>query len=392
MKELFLCFILVYIVILVLRFYLTQSYFRKNTALLKNTDLESYLNLKEVTIFQPILSGDKFLEEKLSYIYDNLDEAQLIWAINKEDQEAERIVNKIINKNLNKSVYIKKCDDSPFNENPKVYKIISTMEKWRKYVVILDDDTIIDIQRLKEIEKKILDKNIVTGIPYYLKSDSFYGNLVRAYVNSNSIYNYFTFAKLKKNKTINGMFYIFKSEKVKSMNFYEKIKFKLCDDYEFAKIAEKNGLGIYQSVIPCKINTEVNSFGELFRLMRRWHIFINHYIKENFDVNIFLFSVVPFMSGIFLILLSIAYKFEVFLLYIFILFINSIFSQKLRRKIFRESEGLKDIILEIFSNILQIFYWISSLIKSDQIIWRKKIIKIKNGEMKIVRDEKKDKN
>ena len=106
------------------------------------------------------------------------------------------------------------------------------------------------------------------------------------------------------------------------MNFYEKIKFKLCDDYEFAKIAGKNGINIYQSVIPCKINTEVNSFGELFRLMRRWHIFVNHYIKENFDMSIFLFSVVPFMSGFFLILLSIIYKFEVFLLYIFILFIN----------------------------------------------------------------------
>ena len=124
MKELFLCFLLIYIMILVLRFYLTQSYYKKNIAVIKSKDMENYLNLEEVTIFQPILSGDKFLEEKLSYIYDNLDEAQLIWALNKNDREAERIVNKIIYKNPKKNVYIKKCDDSPFNENPKVFKIL----------------------------------------------------------------------------------------------------------------------------------------------------------------------------------------------------------------------------------------------------------------------------
>ena len=33
----------------------------------------------------------------------------------------------------------------------------------------------------------------------------------------------------------------------------------------------------YGEIVKPKINTEVNSFGELFRLMRRWHIFVNHY-------------------------------------------------------------------------------------------------------------------
>lgn len=383
MIYLFWVLLLTYTIILLLRFYLSNEYYKLIKEKTSNKNNEYSISLKEITIFQPILSGDKYLEEKLSYIYNNIEDAQLIWAVNKSDAEAERIVNKITGGSPKENLYIDKTDDSPFNINPKVYKIIQSEKMWRKYTVILDDDTVIDIKKLESIDKRILENNIITGIPYYKKSDNIYGNLVRAYVNSNSVYTYFALAKLRKNKTINGMFYIFKSEKIILSKLYEEIKFKLCDDYEFAKAAVKKGLNIHQAVIPCKINTEVNNPVSFFRLMRRWHVFINYYVKQNLDISVTVFSILPFVSGILFLTGTFFCGYKLFLFYILILLIFSLLSKKLREEVFDEKENFRDMLLEVFSNFIQIFYWLPSIIKPNQIIWRGKLMNIKNGEVEI---------
>ena len=381
----------IYIIIMFFRFVFTIKYYNKETEKTKNIKDEDTILLKDVTIFQPILSGDKYLTEKLSFVYENAGEAELIWAVDEDDFEAEKIIKEITKNNTEKKLHVIKCSKAPFYENPKVYKIIQTEKLWRKYTVILDDDTITDIKMLSLLNKEILETSIVTGIPYYLKAGSMWENLVRAYVNSNSVYNYFTSAFLKKNKTINGMFYIFKSEKIISLGLYHKIKQKLCDDYELARAARAAGMDIYQSIIPCKLNTETKGFFSFLRLMRRWHVFVNHYVKENLDMSVIIFSIVPFISGGVFLIISLVYRYEVFLIYLTAAGLNSIIGKKIRKKVFRENEGIKDMFLEILSSVIQIFYWVLALVKPSQIIWRGKAIKIKNGIIEVNSNGKKDK-
>ena len=383
--------LIIYIIILLLRFIFTFLYYKREKEKTENIKKENRLSLKEVTIFQPVLSGDSYLEEKLSVIYNTAKEAELIWAVDNDDREAERIINKITGSNPKKNLHVLKCEKAPFYENPKVYKIIQSESLWRKYVVILDDDTVINAEDLGNIDKRLLETGIVTGIPCYLKAGSIWGDMVRAYVNSNSVYNYFTSAFLGKNKTINGMFYIFEAKKVISLKLYQKIKQKLCDDYEFAKIAAENGIGIYQSVIPCKLNTEIRDFRGLIRLMRRWHIFANHYIKENLDISILIFSVIPFISGSLFFICSLVYGYKIFLIYLGISILNFFAGKILRKRIFGENERIRDMVLEIISCIVQIFYWILALIKPKEIIWRGKSVKVRNGIIEVNSNGKKDK-
>ena len=381
----------IYIMILLLRFAFTIAYYKRETGKMKNVSRENRLSLKEVTIFQPILSGDNYLKEKLSLIYNNIGEAELIWAVDNDDYEAEKIINEITGNNPKKNLHIVKCDKAPFYENPKVYKILLTEKLWKKYTVILDDDTIIDIKSLENIDKTLLETKIITGIPYYLQGRNIWESMVRVYVNSNSVYNYFTSAFLGRNKTINGMFYIFKSEKIISLGLYQKIKQKLCDDYEFAKISGENGIGIYQSVIPCKLNTGVENFRGFLRLMRRWHVFVNQYIKENLDISVVIFSIIPFVSGSLFLTAAFLYRYEIFFLYLGISILNYLAGRIFRKKIFGENDSIKDMVLEIVSEIVQIFYWFSALIKPDRIIWRGKSVRIKNGIIEVNSDGKKDK-
>jgi ceramide glucosyltransferase len=391
MEKTILILLYIYSLVLFIRHILTYIYYRKEVKNIDELETCNKLSLKDLTIFQPILSGDRYLQEKLTYIYNNSQDTEVIWAIDEDDHEAERIVNEIIGKNPKENLIIMKCKKSSFHENPKVYKIIQSQNLWRKYTVILDDDTSIDIESLKNISVEILDKSVITGIPYYLKAGNLWENLLKSYVNSNSIYNYLTAAFFKKNNTINGMFYIFKSEKIKSLDLYNQIKGKLCDDYEFAKIVRKYNISIQQSIFPCKLNTEIKDFKTFIKIMRRWHIFVNHYLKDNISIEIIVFSLIPFVSGSLFLLFSIIYNHNYIYLLLIIFTFNSLLGKIIRRKIFGEYENILDMILEIFSNIVQIFYWFLSLIQPDRITWRGKLVKIKNGTIEVNIDEQKNK-
>ena len=383
--------LMIYVIVLLLRFIFTFTYYKREKVKEKSIKKENRLSLKEVTIFQPVLSGDSYLKEKLSVIYNTIKEAELIWAVDEDDREAERIISEITGNNPKKNLHVIKCERAPFYENPKVYKIIQTEKLWRKYVVILDDDTVVNTEELENIDKKLLETSIVTGIPYYLKAGNIWGDMVRAYVNSNSVYNYFTSAFLGGNRTVNGMFYIFKSEKVISLKLYQKIRQKLCDDYEFAKTAAENGIKVYQSVIPCKLNTEIKDLKTFLRLMRRWHVFANHYIKENLNMGIFVFSIIPFISGSLFFICSLIYSYKIFLIYIGISILNFLAGKVLKKRIFQEKDRIKDMVLEIISGIVQIFYWFLALIKPGEIIWRGKSVVIKDGIIEVNFDGKEDK-
>ena len=183
----------------------------------------------------------------------------------------------------------------------------------------------------------------------------------------------------------------FKSEKIKSLDLYNQIKGKLCDDYEFAKIVRKYNISIQQSIFPCKLNTEIKDFKTFIKIMRRWHIFVNHYLKDNISIEIIVFSLIPFVSGSLFLLFSIIYNHNYIYLLLIIFTFNSLLGKIIRRKIFGEYENILDMILEIFSNIVQIFYWFLSLIQLDRITWRGKLVKIKNGTIEVNIDEQKNK-
>ena len=116
----------VYISIILTRFFVAFIYYKNEIKKENNIEKEQKLKLDEITIFQPILSGDKNLKDKLSSIYNNIDECNLIWAIDDEDIEADRIIKEIVGINPKINLNVVKIEKSPFSENPKVYKIIKT--------------------------------------------------------------------------------------------------------------------------------------------------------------------------------------------------------------------------------------------------------------------------
>ena len=77
---------------------------------------------------------------------------------------------------------------------------------------------------------------IATGIPFNYNIKGFYSKLISAFINSNSIFSYFSMSFLKENKTINGMFYILRTDILKKYSAFDEIKYWLCDDFSSSNL------------------------------------------------------------------------------------------------------------------------------------------------------------
>ena len=167
------------------------------------------INESNYTVIQPILSGDTRLEEDLTANLVNTEKMKFIWLVDKSDSTVIKTVEKILkNKNFSDRVEVYELDDVPQEVNPKIFKLAQVVDKIEtEYTVILDDDSVMDRKRLNELSIYEKDKSewVATGIPFNYNVNGFYSKLISAFINSNSIFSYFSMSFLKENRTINGI-------------------------------------------------------------------------------------------------------------------------------------------------------------------------------------------
>ena len=191
MTILFIILLTLTIILLILKLIFSFIYFQKINSLEKSKIDES-----KYTIVQPILSGDPRLEEDLMANLKNTTYMSFIWLVDKSDKTAIQTVEKILkNKNYSNRIEVYYLDDVPKGVNPKIFKLEQVVNKIKtEYTIILDDDSVIDRKRLDELSIYEKDKTewIVTGIPFNYNIRGFYSKLISAFINSNSIFSYFS--------------------------------------------------------------------------------------------------------------------------------------------------------------------------------------------------------
>jgi len=237
---------------------------------------------------------------------------------------------------------------------------------------------------------------IATGIPYNYNIKGFYSKLVSAFINSNSIFSYFSLSFLKENKTINGMFYILRTNILKKYSAFENIKYWLCDDLALATYLLSKDVKIIQSTIFCNVRNTVPSFKRYILLMKRWLLFSNVYMKNAFSIKFLFIILLPtllptvllflsFYLGInYLVIVLNLFIVKVALFYIIRLFIyQGVREEKTAKKsdfiVF--SPQTKELLYELLSEFLLPFMLIFTLLTPPVIIWRNKKIRVKDGKI-----------
>ena len=388
MTVLFNFLLILAVILLILKLIFSFVYFKRINSLEKNKIDES-----KYTVVQPILSGDTRLEDDLSANLKNTDDMKFIWLVDKSDCLARQTVENILkNKNYSSRVEVYYLDDVPQEVNPKVFKLSQAVKKIKtEYTVILDDDAVIDRKKLDELSIYEKDKAewIVTGIPYNYNIKGFYSKLISAFINSNSIFSYFSMSFLKENKTINGMFYILRTDILKKYSAFEEIKYWLCDDLALATYLLSKNVKIIQSTIFCNVRNTVPNFRKYILLMKRWLLFSNVYMKNAFSIKFLFIILLPVFLPAILLFLSFYFGINHFIMVI-VLFVGKVGLFHIVRLFIYQSEIQKkgnffhkadELPYELASEFLLPFILVYTLLIPPVIIWRNKKIRVKDGKI-----------
>ena len=393
MIELFYFLLTITIILLILKLFFSFAYFYKIDKLEK-TEIDE----KKYTVLQPILSGDPRLEEDLTANLKNTTDMKFIWLVDKSDKVAINTVENILkDKNYSNRIEVYYLDDVPQDLNPKIFKLAQVVDKIKtEYSIILDDDAVIDRKKLNELSvyEKDKDEWIATGIPFNYNIKGFYSKLISAFINSNSIFSYFSMSFLKENKTINGMFYILRTDILKKYSAFEEIKYWLCDDLALATYLLSKKVKIIQSTIFCNVRNTVPSLKRYILLMKRWLLFSNVYMKNAFSTKFLFIILLPTLLPTILLFFSFYLGLD-YLVIILNLFIGKIAlfhivrlfiyqgqeEDNFKKSLFTFSPQTTEILYELLSEFLLPFMLIYTLLTPPVILWRNKKIRVKDGKI-----------
>ena len=394
MIDLFYFLLTITIILLILKLFFSFVYFYKIDKLEK-TEIDE----KKYTVLQPILSGDPRLEEDLKANLKNTTDMKFIWLVDKSDKVAiETVENILKDKNYSNRIEVYYLDDVPQEVNPKIFKLAQVVDKIKtEYSIILDDDAVIDRKKLNELSvyEKDKDEWIATGIPFNYNIKGFYSKLISAFINSNSIFSYFSMSFLKENKTINGMFYILRTDILKKYSAFEEIKYWLCDDLALATYLLSKKVKIIQSTIFCNVRNTVPSLKRYILLMKRWLLFSNVYMKNAFSTKFLFIILLPtllptillffsFYLGIdYLVIILNLFIGKIALFHIVRLFIyqGNYEENSFKKSLFVFSPQTTELLYELLSEFLLPFMLIYTLLTPPVILWRNKKIRVKDGKI-----------
>ena len=394
MIDLFYVLLTITIILLILKLFFSFAYFYKIDKFEKTE-----INEKKYTVLQPILSGDPRLEEDLTTNLKNTTDMKFIWLVDKSDKVAINTVENILkDKNYSNRIEVYYLDDVPQELNPKIFKLAQVVDKIKtEYSIILDDDAVIDRKKLDELSVYEKDKSewIATGIPFNYNIKGFYSKLISAFINSNSIFSYFSLSFLKENKTINGMFYILRTDILKKYSAFDEIKYWLCDDLALATYLLSKKVKIIQSTIFCNVRNTVPSLRRYILLMKRWLLFSNVYMKNAFSVKFLLIILLPTLLPTILLFFSFYLGLD-YLVMVLNLFIGKIAlfhivrifiyqgredETSSKKSLFTFSPQTTEILYELLSEFLLPFMLVYTLLTPPVILWRNKKIRVKDGKI-----------
>ena len=394
MIDFFYVLLTITIILLILKLFFSFAYFYKIDKFEK-TEIDE----KKYTVLQPILSGDPRLEEDLTANLKNTTDMNFIWLVDKSDKVAIDTVENILkDKNYSNRIEVYYLDDVPQDLNPKIFKLAQVVDKIKtEYSIILDDDAVIDRKKLNELSvyEKDKDEWIATGIPFNYNIKGFYSKLISAFINSNSIFSYFSMSFLKENKTINGMFYILRTDILKKYSAFEEIKYWLCDDLALATYLLSKKVKIIQSTIFCNVRNTVPSLKRYILLMKRWLLFSNVYMKNAFSTKFLFIILLPtllptillffsFYLGIdYLVIVLNLFIGKIALFHIVRLFIyqGNYEENSFKKSLFVFSPQTTELLYELLSEFLLPFMLIYTLLTPPVILWRNKKIRVKDGKI-----------
>jgi ceramide glucosyltransferase len=361
----------IYLLLLVFKAYLSLRYANQMNVYSVNPDEPI-----DVTIMQPILSGDPLLESSLRHNLTIVPQGvKFVWLIDNDDTVALELTKSLAE--LNPNITRVMCPSVPQHLNPKIFKLAFGFEQvTTPLVAVLDDDTCLSKGSLQQAQYGLNHAEIYTGLPCYDTGPTIWSSLLAHFVNNNSILTYLPVLAFTKPFSLNGMFYMLKRETLVAMGGFEAISHQLTDDYAMAQLVKKHGGNIMQGVTAQTVRTSVKDFSHYLRLMHRWFLFASLQISDQSverKLLLVIFLVTPSLLFWISVVGLLTHVSGVIILLVLVLFRYAILNY-LQRKLLNQPPRFS-FGMSILSECFQPFHMLHALIDKN-ILWRKRQIRV----------------
>lgn len=234
-----------------------------------------------VTILQPILGGDPFLETALrKNLANTSSNASFRWLLDHDDASGNEVAQRLL-ADFSDRIVLQLCPPAPQDINPKSWKLEQgSSEVETEFVAVLDDDAMLTGRHLGQAMACLDRCELYTGLPHYQNGETLWSRLVAHFVNNNSILTYLPLLNWIPPISLNGMFYVARTSTLRDYGGFQPIMSELCDDYALAKHLRTQGGRIHQGTGSPTLHTTLPSPRSYFSLMQRWFVFANVLIQD----------------------------------------------------------------------------------------------------------------
>lgn len=370
---------LVYGVIMIVKLYLSIHYTQKQHHRTGQFDEKQY------TVMQPILSGDPRLQDDLRANLKQTTDLAFVWLVDKEDDEAQRVVQFILQDfNAHHRVTVCLCDKVSQGVNPKSFKLQVGLHYVKTpHLIVLDDDSVLNFDCMRQYHwNNLPEKYLLTGLPYNGEKSNVWSKLLASFVNANAAIVYPTLASIKDNHSINGMFYVLPTQFAKNSALFKVIEDELCDDLAVANQAIKADVPIFQTVLPCHVRTTLHDGGHYIKQMKRWLLFSTIYFRRHLTLNSLLLVILPNVLPIVLLLLALTQGLVAIGSVVGVLLLKAYVVSVYRQRLFRVKEPLTVTGYELLNDFILPFMMLYVIIAPKTIKWRDKYIRVTDGKIR----------
>jgi ceramide glucosyltransferase len=230
--------------------------------------------MTEVSILQPILSGDPHLPQVLEDNLRALAEARFFWLIDDDDGVAQTLTQALVHKYPERYIQIRCLPKAPEGTNPKSFKLQAVLaEVNTRVLLVLDDDARLSTTALEELICALEQGDLVTALPCYREAIGLGGRLLAQFVNNNAALTYLPLLPFANPISINGMCYALLTQRLKELGGFSNILTHLTDDLAMARLLLRHHARLVQSTACVEVQTGIPDLSAYVRQMHRWFLF-----------------------------------------------------------------------------------------------------------------------
>lgn len=234
-----------------------------------------------VTLVQPILSGDPALESVLESNLLSLDSAHFLWLTDNDDTQAAVVTARLQQRYPHHRIDVVSSSAPPEGVNPKLYKLDRALARiTTEHLLVLDDDAHLTALSLRQMLTAVEENTLVTALPWYQSTGALPCQLLAQFVNDNSAMTYLPLLPFSPPLTLNGMCYAIPVATLKRTGGFTPLLRFLTDDLALASHLKRHQVRIIQSAASVCVQTSVAGPRAYFRQMHRWFLFATLLLRE----------------------------------------------------------------------------------------------------------------